>query len=296
MVDQEDLEALDSLLWMSSSHRAASITHTNQSTVIRRTHKVLSIFGGHVARTPRGWRVRGASEMLKLERRVHQCFRFRARRPLRLHAPYWSSSELWRLPMGPWICNPPDRTHACENPLDLLTERIIDACLLTPTQLEEISPEQAAALAMFPIYRSSIDLLIWAGPATAAVTAEARSADAAGGGASAVQLHLFPFLPHSCRSRSAAWFQQNGDQDLEIPAISSIQRGPRYRAAFLTPEMLRPLGLQVVTEHQVGLPYTETLVYLAEHAGEPGTHQLIDVLVDHFAARPFPVGREERRR
>jgi hypothetical protein len=80
------------------------------------------------------------------------------------------------------------------------------------------------------------------------------------------------------------WFEQNADQDLEIPAISTVQRGPCYRAAFLTPEMQRPLGLPVVTERQVGFPYTETLVYLAEHAGEPTMNQLIAVLLDHLAA------------
>jgi hypothetical protein len=290
MVDEEHLEALDFMLWMSGSHRAASITYTNQSTVIRRAHAVLSIFGGEMERSLGGWRIRGATDLLRMERRIHQRFRFRGRRPLRLHSPFWSTAAPWHPATDGWIFNPPHEAYVCENPVELLNERIIDACLLTPTQLAQITAAQAAELVMIPMYRSGIDFVVWPAcdssePSTPSPRFAARRDP--GAGSCAIQLHLFPFLPQSCRTTSVQWFEQMWQTDPEILLASGVNGGAGYRAAFLTPEMQRPLRLPVMLERSSLFPYTETLAFLAEHATEPRLNQLIDVLVDHFAYPPF---------
>jgi hypothetical protein len=287
MVDEEHLEALDFMLWMSGSHRAASITYTNQSTVIRRAHAVLGIFGGDMQRSMGGWRVKGADELLRMERRIHQRFRFRGRRPLRLHTPFWSSPAPWHLASAPWIFNPAHETYVCENPVELLTERIIDACLLTPTQVAQITPDQAAELVMLPVYRSGIDFVILPCCDTPEPSPGFKHKEDLDAASSAIQLHLFPFLPQSCRTTSVSWFQEMRDLDPEILMANGVTKGPRCRAAFLTPEMQRSLRRPVIVERSSMFPYTETLACLAEHADEPSINQLINVLLDHFAYPPF---------
>lgn len=295
MVDEEHLEALDFMVWMSGSHRAASIAYTNQSTVIRRAHGVLSIFGADLERSEGGWRVRGADELLRLERCIHQRFRFRGRRPLRLHTPFWSSPAPWHLVTDAWIFNPPHEAHVCENPVELLSERILDACLLTPTQVAAVTADQAADLVMIPMYRSAIDFLVWAEADSPEPPPRCTARKNPDTGSSAIQLHLFPFLPESCRTTSLRWFQQMQPPGPEILWAKGGRRGRRYRAAFLTPEMRRPLRLPVVLEQSSMFPYTETLAFLAEHAAEPRINQLVDVLLDHFAYSAFRPQRDSGR-
>ncbi|MGB5135399.1 MAG: hypothetical protein WBN89_09535 [Prochlorococcaceae cyanobacterium] len=287
MVDQEHLEALDFMLWMSGSHRAALIAYANQSTVIRRANTVLSIFGGEIQRSAAGWRVRGANELLHMERSIHQRFRFRGNRPLRLHAPAWSSSALCRLSTGSWLVNPSLESQACENPLELLTERIIDACLVTPTQIAGIRPDRSAGLVMVPIYRSAIDFVVWPWQASTSEAVESSPQQAFRSSSGRFRLHLFPFLPRSCRISSQDWFQQLVDLDAEVLSRIGAPEDRTYRAAFLTPEMQRALRLPFAVDRSFERPYTETLVFLAEHAGEPSIHQLVEALLAHFGDFPL---------
>jgi hypothetical protein len=286
MIDQEQLEALDAMLWMAGSYRAASVVHANQSTVIRRAHHVLSIFGGDVERRTSGWRIRRTSHLLRMERQIHQLFRFRGSRPLRLHAPFWTSPGLRQREIPRWIFNPPSESHSCENPLELLSERIIDACLLTSPQVEQISPAQAAELVMLPLHHCAINLVVWPWEDAATISAESRHSRFSDIRSSRFQLHLFPFLPESCRTKSRLVFRMIDDQPLEDLAARAGDDSDLYRAAFLTPEMHRPLRRPHVVDDSLPCPYTETLVFLAEHASEPAIHQLADVLLHHFAGLP----------
>lgn len=242
-----------------------------------------------------GWRVRGANELLQMERCIHQRFRFRGRRPLRLHAPFWSAAASCHLATDGWIFNPPHQAYVCENPVELLSERVIDACLLTPTQVAQVTEDQDAALMMIPMYRSAIDFVVWPEADSSEPSRRFTTRKALEAGSSAIQLHLFPFLPQSCRTTSVRWFQQMEDLDPEILLASGVNNGSRYRAAFLTPEMLRPLKVPVIGQRAALFPYTETLAFLAEHAAEPRINQLVNVLVDHFAYAPFRPRRDAGR-
>lgn len=286
MVDEDHLEALDFMLWMSGSHRAATLAYANQSTVIRRANSVLSIFGGTIDRQPHGWKTRGASELLRMERWIHQQFRLRGHKPLRLHAPFWSSSGLRNKEIPHWVFNPPSETHVCENPLELLKERIIDGCLLTSPQVEQISPDLAAKLVTIPLYHRSIDLVVWPWRAASESSQESRNSFASRCRSSRFQLYLFPFLPQSCRVISQAVFETISDQPLECLATKAWEETELYRAAFLTAEMHRPLRRPHVVDDSLPCAYTETLVILAEHASEPCMHQLADSLLDHFSGIP----------
>lgn len=283
MVDQEHLEALDAMLWMLGSHRAASAVHANQSTVIRRARHVLSLFGGDVERTSSGWRIRNTSTLLRMERQVHQLFRFRGSKPLRLHVPFWTARGLQQREIPHWIFNPPCESHSCANPLELLTERIIDACLLSPPQVELISPAQAAQLVMLPLYHGAINLVLWPWQDAASVTPASRAAFSSNNTSSRFKLHLFPFLSEPCRTRSQLAFQMLDDRHLETLAVRVGGDSALYEAAFLTHEMHQILSLSPhVVDDSLPCSYSETLVFLAEHAGEPSMHQVMEILLNHL--------------
>lgn len=221
-----------------------------------------------------------------MERQIHQHFRFRGSKPLRLHAPFWTSPGLQRREIPGWIFNPPSESYSCENPLELLTERIIDACLLTSPQVDQITATEATELAMVPLHHCAINLVLWPWQNAAKVPPLSKPTHLSDARSSRFQLHLFPFLPETCRTISQAVFEMIGDQPLESLAAKAGNESELYRAAFLTPEMHRPLRRPHVVDDSLPCPYTETLVFLAEHAGEPSIHQLTDILLDHFARLP----------
>lgn len=288
MVDEEHLESLDFMLWMSGSHRAAQLTHTNQSTVIRRANAVLSIFGTEIRRSRRiGWCDRGPTDLLRMERAIHQRFRFRGRRPLRLHSPYWSQRVVQpKLPRG-WIINPADPAQPCENPLQLLRQHVIDACLVTPTQIEASGDD----LLCIDMVHSVIDLTIF-DPASAESPAPQRTCLASLlEAAPSFQLELFDFLPRTCREISQRWFHThfaNAEaSDVADPDSASLRK--QVRVAFLTPEMRATLNSPFLVDSSRPRSYRETLVVLRENGREPRFLELLDALQSVFRLSSLPL-------
>ncbi len=288
MVDEEHLECLDFMLWLSGSHRASRLTHTNQSTVIRRANTVLSIFGTEIRRSRRiGWCDRGATDLLRMERAVHQRFRFRGRRRLRLHTPYWSQRVVQpKLPRG-WITNPPDPAQPCENPLELLRQHVIDACLVTPTQIGAPGDD----LLCIDLVHSVIDLTIFAPPAAQFRDLERTCLASLLESAPSFQLELFDFLPRSCREISQRWFQTHiAPAGVSDPADHdpASPHNP-VKVAFLTPEMRTTLNAPFLVDSSRPRSYRETLVVLREHGGEPRFLELLDALQSAFRVSPLPL-------
>lgn len=269
VVDLDQLESLDLLLWMAGSYRAAQLANSNQSTIIRRAQTVLATFGVTIRREPSGWSDRGDTRLLAMEREVHQRFRFLGRGRLRLHVPLWSLPlALERLPSG-WMHNPEDREHVCENPVALLRERIIDACLVTPTQM----PADTGGLAMFEIYRSPIELTILSprgggDPPLRRALEEGR-----------LDLRLFPFLPRSCREASRKWFERLRQSMGHHPESRRAREASAgLEVAFLTPQMRRFIDRPWVVDAATPRHYCERLLVRAEKAQEP----LFLALLDHL--------------
>lgn len=270
VVDLDQLESLDLLLWMAGSYRAAQLANTNQSTIIRRAQAVLASFGVTIQRAPSGWSDRGDTRLLAMEREVHQRFRFLGRGRLRLHVPLWSLPlALERLPSG-WIHNPADQMHLCENPVALLRERIIDACLVTPTQM----PADPGGLAIFEIYRSPIELTILTPRGGGAPPLERALEEGS------LNLRLFPFLPGSCREASRRWFDR-----LRPPTARHLdsrrtagQASDGLEVAFLTPQMRRFIDRPFLVDATAPRPYCERLLVRAENAEEPRFLALLDHL------------------
>lgn len=285
MVTQEQLAALDLLIWLQSTERAAQLALSNQSTICRRTQTVLRQFGLKLERAPSGRRAAGDLELLDLERQVHQQARFRGHQPLRLHVPYWTRRDALRdLPAG-WCANPLWPDLVCEDPLTLLREHILDACLVTPTQL----PARQDDLGILELYRRPIQLILFPPPDDHPADLRDRFWWQQENGQ--LNLRLMPFLPQSCRQRSSDWFKALGAA--AGPGPERLRRlkpsrdaGESLTVAFLTPEMTAAQDRPWQVEDTVQpYPYVERLVVLADHAAEPAVLRLQEQLLARFASQ-----------
>lgn len=269
VVSLDQLAALDLLLWLTGSQRAARMERTNQSTIVRRSQAVETCFGVTIQRDPNGWRVTGDNQLLRMERQLHQQARLLGHRPLRLHAPFWTlQNGLRRLPPG-WCTNPATAMAVCENPIELLRAHVIDAALLTPTQM----PPERDDLACVELYASPIQLT---------VLAESRLSDPLGTYQAlrergALVMRQPSFLPRSCLLRCQEWFGElmPASDAAEFPAHTNGHGKPASQpaalsVAFLTPEMRQVQGLPFAIDAAAGArPYVERLVVRAELASEP---------------------------
>jgi hypothetical protein len=85
MVDREDLEALDAILWRRTGQLAAAALGCHQATISRRLARCRQVFGVAMWRQQGEWECDG-SPLLALERHLHQLGRFLGHAPLRIEA------------------------------------------------------------------------------------------------------------------------------------------------------------------------------------------------------------------
>jgi len=276
MVRLEELEALDLMLWLQNGCIAAEVAGTNQSTICRRARRAMDTFAVRLLRRKDAWQVSSPmAPLLNLQRQVHQQWRLRTHQGLRLNVPYWSRQPLRHAPLSGWIINPENGPLVCENPLKLLRAHVIDACLITPTQLAQ---DACSDLALFELYRTWIDLHVFVSEAEDQHCWDSRPQDLLAHG----RLDPLPFLPSSCRLSSLQRFETLR-RELHLPVCDSLQ-GPEPssasapRLAFLTPVMaygradLRPLQLQL------NWPYRECLAVLRSNADQPPIQALTEQL------------------
>jgi len=278
MLRIEELEALDLVVWLRSSTAAAALAGTNQSTISRRARRALELFQAELRRDRQAWRVQTPlAAVLHLQRQVHQQWRLRSGRGLRLQVPPWSRAAVRSCLLPGWEITPADGPQRCETPLELLRDHVIEACLLTPTQL---AGQPMDDLVLFDLYGSRIDLhlVASAGPQDPAE----HSPQAAAALLLQGRLQPLPFLPGSCTLSSQQRFAQLR-RELDPPADGSAEGAWRLpieapQLAFLTPVMaaglagLRPLPLPLEW------PYRESLVMLRSVADQPALQALVERL------------------
>ena len=126
MLSLDCLEALDYVIWLGAETQAAAMAACNQSTISRRARQAVSTFDIQLIKADNAWNTLPASNLLTLERQVHQLFRFSRHRRLRLDSDHWAGRQLVQTLPTAWI----HRGRGCigiERPMHLLRERIIDA-------------------------------------------------------------------------------------------------------------------------------------------------------------------------
>ena len=278
MLRIEELDALDLLIWLQSAVTAAAVAGTNQSTIGRRARRALATFkaelvvdkGTRLLETPLG-------PLLDLQRRIHQLSRFKTSRSLRLEVPLWSRPALRTcLPPG-WIPTPEEGPRVCDNPLELLRAHVIDACLLTPTQLAGAPPTD---LAVFDLYSSRIDLHLLADG-----DAWSQALESPLGAQELLEhgrLQMLSFLPSSCRISSNQRMKQlRAELGLPCAATGAVPP-PQFAGsaplAFLTPLMALGLGALRPLSLPLEWPYRESLVVLRSNVEQPAVQVLVETL------------------
>lgn len=252
---------------------AAMATFSCQSTIIRRSTHSLRTFDVALRRGRGNWRISGDTFLLNLERHVHQEARFFGRGKLRLHLPWWTGRLL---PAGlrnhlaeRWVFHPDVVRDRADDPFSLLQDRVIDACIVTPTQMPSLLRDFCA----IDIYQSVIHLMALAGDGSPFVSEyhEARSC----------RLPLLDFLPHSCKRASRTWFDRHcGMVELDSGEPEACQTFRDF--AYLSPTMAQASGIAGRPECSSPRPYVERLVVRQEHRDHPDVQELLTELTDWF--------------
>ena len=128
LVSLDLLDSFDGLIWLQSGKQVGTQFQQHQTTVSRNQKKCARTFGLALKKEHGSWTVEGNTELLELEREVHQAARLLEKAPLRLEANGW---------MDGLLCSPSPEgcvTGACKplgvtRCLNLLHSCIVDAWL-----------------------------------------------------------------------------------------------------------------------------------------------------------------------
>lgn len=146
MVSLEQLSSLDCLLWLQSGQTVAKTIAQHQTTVSRHQRKCAQVFAIHVDKSHGEWRISGNTELLQLEREVHQAARLRARSGLRLDVPRDHAPELRSAIAPAWLIGA-SRIQCTQHFSQLLRRRILDAWLVD----RQHDPPSDDAIALMPL-------------------------------------------------------------------------------------------------------------------------------------------------
>jgi hypothetical protein len=122
----ECLAALDHLIWLRTGQRAAEALDCVQPTISRNSRKCLEVFDLQLERSRGEWRLLGDTQLLNLERRVHQQLRWSRGYTLRLEAQHWSAPGLEGITLPGWWRGNFNQLDY-EQPVALLEQGVIDA-------------------------------------------------------------------------------------------------------------------------------------------------------------------------
>lgn len=155
MISVDELDALDLLIWLGRGEDAAHRQRCNQSTISRRCQTVLSTFSLRLHKDADGWPCTRHHELLQRERELHQLYRLRSGRPLRVDASLLAAPLLRPGVPESWWHGPLDEV-GWQRPLQLLEQRILDAWVTGMGQ--ELPNEATAWCAVIPLLRTPLQL------------------------------------------------------------------------------------------------------------------------------------------
>ena len=134
MVSVDQLCSLDGLIWLQSGSAVGSLTLQHQTTVSRNQRKCAKTLGVDVIKRDGFWQIEGDSQLLKLERVVHQTGRLKLGQGLRLEAAFNPETVLPEGIEKGWIIGR-SRMQEPHHLTQLLEQRVIEAWL---TSEEEV--------------------------------------------------------------------------------------------------------------------------------------------------------------
>jgi len=208
--------------------------------------------------------------LLHLERQLHQRSWFLGRRALRLQAPCWSSAALCNNLPPRWFSNPFSTFGSAHHCLELLDQRVVDACLAT---LPERPASDDTRFACFDLFHSLIHLVT---SPTALVSRLTRPSSAEIG--THCHIATFPFNPRPQKQFIHGFFAHH------FQPSDTHKRGqhPGTGSCLFRqqPHAQSPGDKIDVISLEVDVPshYVESLVVLHEYRKEPAVAQLVEQL------------------
>jgi hypothetical protein len=155
LVSLDLLSSLDGLVWLQSGELVGKCFQQHQTTVSRNHKKCADVFGIELIKRDGIWSVEGPSELLNLERNVHQLARFKGQALLRLESNSWISGALSSPSPESWItgsCKP----QGVKRCVDLIHQRIIDAWLCPSNE----APLDEPGLTIYPLCTVPMRLMV----------------------------------------------------------------------------------------------------------------------------------------
>lgn len=278
MVSEEQLEALDLLLWLGSGQQAADRLGCNQSSVSRRIHGCLDALGLRLRRIGGQHVLSGRLDYLALEHQLHQMVRFDRQQKLRLEATHCSSHLLGQPPLPGWTLGNCDH-HGVHRMHELLRDRIVDAWLSSDAfDLPELSDPD---LTTIPLNRWPALLLASDSHPLAGETGISRG-----------DLDRFPVLefPETIYPRMAQAVQALGfgASHLRLPRYDrgswNQQTADQVTLSFGSSVSALGVGSQVRIDWDPGLESGETLILRRDRVDHGAVAALTLLLRQRFTA------------
>lgn len=274
MIELDVLRIADFYAWLGCQKTTAQRLGCNQSTVSRRAREI--------SRLGASLRSENQPDFLHLERRLHQCWRFRSGRDLRVHSYRWINPPLHRHLPTSWCSNPAVVSVTRTAPLELLGAHVIDA-LLAPAPV--VADLDRSRFALVPLYLTPLLLLA---PAGSTLSRETGLSD--GDIATASRLGALDFVP----ATAAACSRHLDEQLFAAPRSVEVDPDPRpeaeqrldcrYWGTSLTP-LVRPT--LVVLDYQTPVSYSEFLVCRREWREHAEMLRLLEAVRQALAVLPL---------
>ena len=137
MVSVDQLCSLDGLIWLQSGSAVGALTLQHQTTVSRNQRKCAKTLGVDVIKRDGFWQIEGDSQLLKLERVVHQTARLKLGQGLRLEAAFNPETVLPEGIEKGWIIGR-SRIQEPHHLTQLLEQRVIEAWITSERQISGI--------------------------------------------------------------------------------------------------------------------------------------------------------------
>ena len=211
---------------------------------------------------------------------------FRSGGQLRLHLPRWTRQLLGEDLPPQWLCPLTAELTPCGDPLSLLRQRVIDACVLTPSQWPVCADSDGSDDDLLSIELFSSNFLLYGSSNDPAQPLPDDALDACRQGRAYLQVP--EFLPLPCQAEVRERLCTLAGAEPEAVPTAAVRRSQSLDVTFLTPEMatlmpeLRPLAMPF----EWG--YTERLVVLREHADRPAVRELRQLLQKNLPAQGLP--------
>ena len=102
MVSLDLLSSFDGMIWLQSGKKVGALFEQHQTTISRNQKKCAQVFGIKLQKISSYWEPQEDSQLLQLERFVHQVARFQGKSSLRLDVNRWLDSSIFN-PPPPWL-------------------------------------------------------------------------------------------------------------------------------------------------------------------------------------------------